>query len=150
RHHSRAGIIILDVDHFKLFNDTWGHVAGDVILSEIAHTIKREVRSEDVPARFGGEEFCILAIECEEQALFDMAERIRMAIEGLKVEFRSQSLSVTVSLGCCLLDPASGHDPQTFVEMADRALYISKSQGRNRSTLYRHGLLGRATALKPR
>jgi diguanylate cyclase (GGDEF)-like protein len=150
RHHSRAGIIIMDVDHFKIFNDTWGHLAGDVVLSAIARTIKREVRSEDVPARFGGEEFCVLAIECEEEPLFEMAERIRLAIAAMKVEVKTELLSVTVSLGCCLLDPAHGRNPQAFVEKADRALYLSKSMGRNRTTIIRHGLLGRASALQPR
>lgn len=147
RHKGKAGVIMLDVDHFKIFNDTYGHLAGDEVLTALARTIKDTVRSEDVAARFGGEEFCTLAIECDGPGLLDMSERIRLAVERMGVVYKGQSLSVTASLGCCLLDTDIVRSPDDYIEMADKALYSSKSGGRNRSTLYRASLLGRARAM---
>jgi len=150
RHHSRAGVIILDVDHFKHFNDTYGHLAGDLVLEAMADTIKQVVRSEDVASRFGGEEFCVLAIECAGDRLVTLAERLREAIEALRVDFKSECLSVTVSVGCCFLDPGRPFSAEGFLERADRALYASKSSGRNRTTLYRYGLLAEASVSRGR
>jgi diguanylate cyclase (GGDEF)-like protein len=148
RHGTRAGIIMLDVDHFKKFNDTWGHLAGDEVLTSLALTLKRAVRAEDVAARFGGEEFCALAIECDSGKLIEVAERIRGSIEAMSVKFKETELSVTASLGCCVIDPEISGRSSDYVEMADKALYLSKSGGRNRTTLYRPGLLGRAGAIR--
>jgi diguanylate cyclase (GGDEF)-like protein len=146
RHETQAGLIMIDVDHFKNFNDTWGHLAGDEILIAIARAVKSSVRAVDVAARFGGEEFCVLAIECEESRLVEFAERIRAAIEALRVPFDSNVLQVTASLGCCHIDGALGLTGQAYMDKADKALYRSKSGGRNRSTVYRFGLLDRASA----
>lgn len=149
RHKARAGIIMIDVDHFKDFNDSWGHIAGDEALGALAATLKRTIRAEDVAARFGGEEFCILAIECNQTSLVDMCERIRMAIMGIALPHESQTLSITASLGCCVVDCDSEAGPDEYIEMADKALYRSKRNGRNRTTLYREGLLDQASALRP-
>jgi len=148
RHKARAGIVMLDVDHFKRFNDTWGHLAGDEVLNCLALTLKRTVRAEDISARFGGEEFCVLAIECDRDMLLAAAERVRASIESMVVEYKGQALSVTASLGCCLLDPSRRYSSAEYLEMADKALYISKSSGRNRVTFYKPGLLDRAQAIR--
>ena len=148
RHGAKAGLIMLDVDHFKLFNDTYGHLAGDEVLNALALTLKGAVRSEDVASRFGGEEFCVLAIECDRARLMDMAERIRSAIERLSVTYKAETLSVTASLGCYLIDPGLGLGAQECIDLADKALYLSKSSGRNRATIYRPGLLDRAEAIR--
>lgn len=148
RHNGRAGLIMLDIDHFKNFNDTWGHLAGDEILNHLAVTLKRTVRSEDIAARFGGEEFCVLTIECDREMLLSVAERIRLQIQCMVVEYKGQQLSVTASLGCCLLDPERRYTTAEYLEMADKALYISKSSGRNRVTFYKPGLLDRAQAIR--
>jgi diguanylate cyclase (GGDEF)-like protein len=148
RHGSKAGLIMLDVDHFKHFNDTWGHLAGDEVLSALALTLKRAVRTEDVSSRFGGEEFCALVIECDDTKVLDVAERIRAAIEHLSVRYKEETLSVTASLGCCIIDPDFRAKPSEYIDMADKALYVSKSGGRNRSTLYKPGLLDRARAIR--
>jgi diguanylate cyclase (GGDEF)-like protein len=148
RHGSSAGIIMLDIDHFKKFNDLWGHLAGDEILNALAVAIKRTVRAEDVASRFGGEEFCVLALECDRKRLMEMAERIRIAIEDMAVPYKSENLSVTASLGCCLIGPDPVVGPEAYIEFADKALYLSKSGGRNRTTLYKPGLLDRAAALR--
>jgi diguanylate cyclase (GGDEF)-like protein len=149
RHRSRAGIAMLDVDHFKMFNDKWGHLAGDEVLSALARTLRETVRMEDVPARFGGEEFIVLLIECDEELLVETAERIRRAVENLRVPYRGELLSVTVSIGACYLDPAYQLDPSEFVSRVDLALYDSKSLGRNRVTLYKPGLFHRAILKRP-
>jgi diguanylate cyclase (GGDEF)-like protein len=148
RHGAKAGILMLDVDHFKNFNDTWGHLAGDEVLIHISRTMKRAVRSEDIAARFGGEEFCALVIECDSARILDVAERIRTSIASLSVPYEGEELSVTASLGCCVIDPGLRARASDYVDMADKALYLSKSGGRNRSTLYRPGLLDRARAIR--
>jgi diguanylate cyclase (GGDEF)-like protein len=148
RHRAKAGLVMLDVDHFKNFNDTWGHLAGDEVLNSLARTLRRTVRSEDVASRFGGEEFCALIIECDKVKLMDVAERIRSAIAEMSIPYKAESLSVTASLGCCIIDPSLNAGADAYVEMADKALYLSKSGGRNRSTLYRSGLLDRASAIR--
>jgi diguanylate cyclase (GGDEF)-like protein len=148
RHGAKAGLVMLDVDHFKIFNDTWGHLAGDEVLNSLARTLRRTVRSEDVASRFGGEEFCALIIECDKVKLMDVAERIRSAIAEMSIPYKEETLSVTASLGCCLIDPSLRAGADGYVEMADKALYLSKSGGRNRSTLYKSGLLDRASAIR--
>jgi diguanylate cyclase (GGDEF)-like protein len=150
RHKAKAGVIMLDVDHFKGFNDEWGHLAGDLALNALALTLKRVVRTEDVASRFGGEEFCVLAIECDGPRLMEMAERIRAAVEAMKVPYKTKVLSITVSLGCCFIGPSTGLGSADYLEMADKALYLSKVGGRNRSTLFRAGLLDRAAAVRKR
>jgi diguanylate cyclase (GGDEF)-like protein len=148
RHKARAGILMLDIDHFKRFNDTWGHLAGDEVLNKLALTLKRTVRSEDIAARFGGEEFCVLAIECDREMLLSVSERVRSSIETMVVEYKGQCLSVTASIGCCLLDPSRHYVSAEYLEMADKALYTSKTAGRNRVTFYKPGLLDRAQAIR--
>lgn len=148
RHGSKAGLLMLDVDHFKRFNDTWGHLAGDEVLVAIARAIQSSVRSEDLPARFGGEEFCVLLVECDEHSLFEVAERIRRAIEETTVAYEGNTLRVTVSIGCYHIAGPGPHQAETCLGRADRALYLSKSGGRNRCTLFRLGLLWRANALR--
>ena len=150
RHRSSSGIIMMDIDHFKKFNDTWGHLAGDEVLNSLALTLKRTVRTEDVASRFGGEEFSVLAIECDLTRLMDMAERIRCAIANMAVPYKSATLSVTASLGCCLIRPGLILGPEDYIEMADKALYLSKSGGRNKTTLHKPGLLDRAAASRKR
>jgi diguanylate cyclase (GGDEF)-like protein len=147
RHGAKAGILMLDVDHFKKFNDTWGHLAGDEVLIHISRTMKRAVRSEDVAARFGGEEFCALVIECDASRIVEVAERIRSSIERMSVPYKDETLSVTASLGCCVIDPDLRARASDYIDMADKALYLSKSGGRNRSTIYKPGLLDRARAI---
>jgi diguanylate cyclase (GGDEF)-like protein len=150
RHGAKSGIIMLDVDHFKAFNDTYGHLAGDEVLNALALTIKHAVRSEDVASRFGGEEFCVLAIECDSVKLLEMSERIRESIARTVVPYKNERLAVTASLGCCSLDSLLQAGAKVYIEMADKALYLSKAGGRNRSTIYKPGLFDRATAIRKR
>lgn len=146
RRKSPAGVLMLDVDHFKRFNDTWGHVTGDEVLLAIAEQLKVQVRGEDCAARFGGEEFTVLLSGCDAEKLMLVSERIREAISLLQVPAPDGSgpLSVTVSLGARLIKPAAGSTSVSLLEEADKALYRSKAGGRNRSTLFCEGLLERA------
>ncbi len=147
RRNTTSGLIMMDVDHFKRFNDTWGHVTGDEVLIHIANELKALVRGEDCPARFGGEEFTVLLADCDAEGLLLVAERIRTAVSRLEVPAPDGSgpLSVTISLGARLIRPVSGITAIKLVEDADKALYRSKEGGRNRSTLYCEGLLERAS-----
>jgi diguanylate cyclase (GGDEF)-like protein len=148
RHGSRAGLILVDVDHFKRFNDSFGHLAGDEVLQVLSRVLRAATRSEDTVARFGGEEFSALILECDEKHLAEVAERIRSAVEGMRVPYKGRILSITVSLGARMLDARERRDSRGLLDDADRALYASKASGRNRATICRAGLLGRAAMLR--
>jgi len=143
---SDACVLMLDVDRFKRFNDSYGHLAGDAVLESLALALKEAMRSEDSVARFGGEEFCVLAVDCGAEAGMAMAERIRAIIEALRIEYNGRALRITVSIGVCMLDPRL--KAKDLLDDADKALYASKAGGRNRCTLFRPGFLGRATLLR--
>ncbi len=121
---------MLDIDHFKTYNDTFGHPAGDEILSWVGKTLKASVRAHDVVARYGGEEFVVLLPGTDVNEAIDIAGRLRSAIAG------GQS-KLTASLGIATLGPATP-SAGALVDHADQALYQSKSAGRDRITHYRH------------
>lgn len=148
RHRSKAGLILMDLDHFKQLNDTYGHMAGDEVLASVAKAAQGAIRSEDVAARFGGEEFIVLVVECSEHILPLVAERIRKAVDDLTVAFKDERIKVTISLGCCFIDERGLGSPEEILDRADKALYRSKSGGRNRTTLFRRGLLFKAEGLR--
>ncbi|MBN1616570.1 MAG: GGDEF domain-containing protein [Spirochaetales bacterium] len=146
RKNTGAGILMLDVDHFKRFNDSWGHVTGDLVLVTLAGVLAHIVREEDCAARFGGEEFSILVADCSPVDLMMIAERIRNAVASIRIPAPdgSQELSVTVSIGARVIESTPGMTSLILIGDADKALYRSKNEGRNRSTLYHQGLLMRA------
>ncbi|WP_243362715.1 GGDEF domain-containing protein [Fundidesulfovibrio terrae] len=123
--------LMLDLDHFKAVNDTYGHAAGDAVLAHVAGVLRREVRESDVLARYGGEEFAVLAPDCDLEMLLHLAERLRAAVEENLVDIGTQPLAVTVSIGAAA---ASGDDRDlaTVLARADKALYAAKTGGRNR------------------
>jgi len=130
--------LMLDVDHFKRVNDTWGHIAGDAVLQELANRIDAEVRASDVAARYGGEEFVILLPDTNAAAAERLAERIRTAIAGAKFALpNDESVTVTVSIGIAVATPGpEDRDLKTvgdaLLARADVALYRAKSAGRDR------------------
>ena len=125
------GILMLDLDHFKKFNDTYGHDAGDTVLRETANLLSASVRAEDTVCRFGGEEFVILLPMADLKATHARAERIRSKLRELAVLHQGRSVGmVTVSAGVAEL-PQHGMTPQVLLEAADRALYQAKKQGRD-------------------
>jgi len=123
RSNSPLSVIMLDLDRFKKYNDTYGHPAGDLLLIKIAEEIRHCLREEDLPARYGGEEFLVVLRNTTLQRATEVAERLRTRIE--------QQAEITVSLGVATLE-ASDDEPGHTVERADRALYRAKQTGRNR------------------
>ncbi|MBN2509150.1 MAG: GGDEF domain-containing protein [Spirochaetales bacterium] len=148
RHDTTLALVVLDVDHFKIFNDTHGHFAGDIALESLAKVLKSCVRKEDIPARFGGEEFVVLLVDCSQESAWKAAERIRQSIEEMDMEYKNNILKITVSIGVCFVNKYLKYTAQELIERADKALYKSKKNGRNRTTLYRPGLYFKAHRAK--
>lgn len=137
RYQAQLSLLMIDVDFFKRFNDQHGHLAGDYILEGVAKIIKQNIRIEDVAARFGGEEFVILLVQCSLNYAWLIAERIRNRIKDTVFPYEGKPLSVTVSIGvayCSSQKPVP--DSATLIQKADKALYSSKERGRNRTTIY--------------
>ena len=131
-----ASLVMLDLDHFKHFNDTFGHQAGDVLLKEVAATIKTRVRAGDLACRYGGEEFSIIIAEADAEGAHKCVESIRDAIKHLSVHHRGQTLgAITVSAGIASF-PAHGNNPEDLTHAADKALYQAKKEGRDRIVIY--------------
>lgn len=141
-------LIIMDVDKFKAFNDTYGHLAGDAVLEELARTIQKNLRSQDIPSRFGGEEFTVLLPETNRASAWVVAERLRNAAAAMHVHWEQPLPQVTISLGVALFDGREQIEPEELVKRADEALYQSKTRGRNRTTVWGAGLLYKTQQLK--
>jgi|GEM_PF-746128 len=135
RYKRSMSLLILDIDHFKSFNDTYGHPVGDLVLREIAQCIKEAIRANDQAARYGGEEFAVIIPETDEQGALVTAERIRTNIEAKIIQSGNDRLRVTISVGCAAY-PAHAANQKDLIENADKALYYSKENGRNRSSLF--------------
>ncbi len=126
------GVLMLDLDHFKKFNDTYGHDAGDTVLRETASLLLKSVRSEDIVCRFGGEEFIIILPAADLKVTRARAERIRSKLRELTVLHQGEPLGmVTVSVGVAEL-PQHGTSPKELIDAADAALYRAKKDGRDR------------------
>jgi diguanylate cyclase (GGDEF)-like protein/PAS domain S-box-containing protein len=132
RSEQALGILILDLDHFKKFNDTYGHDAGDTVLREAAAFLSKSIRAEDIVCRFGGEEFVIMLPTADINAAAMRAEKIRSKLRELTVLHHGQSLGmITVSIGVAAL-PRNGTSPAELLAAADAALYCAKREGRDR------------------
>lgn len=128
----RLSAIMLDVDHFKRFNDTWGHEAGDVVLAAVGRLLRDNVRTSDVPCRFGGEEFTVLLPDADAALAAERAELLRRAAGELRLEFGGKPLpGVTISLGVAEL-PLQSDTGADLLAAADSALYRAKQGGRDR------------------
>jgi diguanylate cyclase (GGDEF)-like protein len=141
RFYYTSSIIGIDVDNFKNFNDHYGHLAGDRVLENIALVIKQNVRGEDIPSRFGGEEFTILLPDADKNIAWRVAERLRTTVENIKVTWDPPLPPVTISTGIYVFNRDSKVSADDIIRRADEALYHSKGQGRNRTTLWHSGLL---------
>jgi diguanylate cyclase (GGDEF)-like protein len=133
RHGDPNSLIIIDVDHFKKINDTYGHHAGDTVLKEIARLLKSRLRKTDVLCRVGGEEFVALCKRAGRTEAMDLAEKLRRSVENTPFEARGHTINVTVSAGVSTVpDPNNTRTADDFYHCADIALYTSKKSGRNR------------------
>lgn len=135
RYGQNIGLMLFDIDHFKIFNDTYGHAIGDLVLKEVARCVGGAIRSSDVLARYGGEEFVVLMPQADAQGAMLSGERVRQAVETMSIAHDGKILKVTISVGVCLF-PELAHAKQEFIDGADKAMYFSKKSGRNRVTLY--------------
>jgi diguanylate cyclase (GGDEF)-like protein len=131
RHQTTLGVIMLDLDHFKRFNDSFGHAAGDMLLRELGRILQSHLHREDIACRYGGEEFTLIMLDTSLDTVIQRAEQIRAAVKQLALTYRGQALGpVTLSLGIALF-PRHGTTGERLVRVADQALYRAKTMGRD-------------------
>lgn len=123
--------LMLDLDHFKQVNDTYGHHQGDLVLRELAGVLRRSVRASDDVGRYGGEEFVVVCPSTDQSAGLQLAERIRQTVQAHPFSGPEGRLSITVSLGCATYDQARDASGEALLKRADAALYRAKRDGRN-------------------
>ena len=119
---------MLDIDHFKRCNDTYGHEAGDKVICFVADTLMSRFREADIVSRFGGEEFCIACLNLQTESIEKVFNDIRASIEDAVIQFQSQEIKVTISIGVCA---NLKHNLEEMITCADDMLYEAKNQGRN-------------------
>jgi len=129
RDHRNIALLLLDVDHFKIYNDTFGHLAGDAALRALGQLLKGFARRPlDLASRFGGEEFAMIFYDLSNANVQDIAERIRLGVQAA-------GAGITVSIGVGIVSPTLGRTPEGAIQLADEALYEAKNAGRNRVVL---------------
>jgi len=137
RYKRELSLLMIDVDHFKKFNDSYGHPAGDKALAQIARLLKKATRVSDRVSRYGGEEFAVILPETTKAVAADVAERIRTEFESISISVASdQNYSFTLSMGLATF-PLDANGPEKLIEAADQALYQAKTAGRNRVKLFK-------------
>ncbi len=139
REQTPFSLIILDVDHFKKINDTYGHKCGDLVLRSLAKFLQENTRRSDIVCRFGGEEFVILMPDAASDSAYERAELFRSQFEAMVNEYEGKQVTCSFSAGVASF-PMHSNSGETLLNMADLALYQSKAQGRNRSTIYSSGM----------
>jgi two-component system, cell cycle response regulator len=127
-------LVMIDIDHFKKINDSFGHLAGDAVLKEVASTIRTRTRREDVLARYGGEEFALLLPEVDVKGGAQLAEKVRKLVEKHTFTFDGEAIPVSLSAGVATVLKKSD-DSHELIRRADEKLYEAKSSGRNRVAL---------------
>ncbi len=130
RRNTSVGIIMLDIDHFKNFNDNYGHKVGDVVLRELGAFLLKHVRGEDIACRYGGEEFLVILPEATLETATQRAEELRLGVKQLRAAFRAKSFQITASFGVAAF-PDRGTEIMHALYQADDALYQAKSRGRD-------------------
>jgi diguanylate cyclase (GGDEF)-like protein len=130
-----VSLLLIDIDHFKKINDTYGHPAGDIVLKRVANIIRKTVRNIDIPARYGGEEFAVVLVGTGEKGAVNMGERLRKAVMDTKFESDGTTFNLTISIGISTYE-GEAMKKEDLVDKADKALYQAKGNGRNRSVLW--------------
>jgi diguanylate cyclase (GGDEF)-like protein len=141
RYHRPLSLIMIDIDHFKTYNDTHGHVRGDDILVEVANTLKRLSRTSDIVARYGGEEFAFILPETDRTNAEALGKRLREQVEGCQFlgEVHLPGQTLTISVGIASYTPPD--TKEALLEAADMALYQAKREGRNRVVVWQHNTM---------
>jgi diguanylate cyclase (GGDEF)-like protein len=142
RNGTSMALLMLDIDHFKDVNDTYGHMAGDQVLKVVARLLKECLRVYDIPGRYGGEEFCVLLPDIALPSTSNVGERIRHRLETTTMDVTGASLVVTASIGIAGIDVGTRDpvlSPAALIDRADRALYVAKHEGRNRVAVWDSG-----------
>jgi diguanylate cyclase (GGDEF)-like protein len=132
RHRRPMSLLMLDIDHFKAINDTYGHVKGDVILREVSRLVKSCVRETDIASRYGGEELAVILPETPSLEAAAIAERMRKEIAALRFPHDGTELSITMSVGVHSVEGGAEARSEEVIQKADAALYEAKKSGRNR------------------
>lgn len=132
RHRNFLSLAVLDLDHFKDINDTYGHAAGDLVLRHFSRAVTALIRNEDTFGRIGGDEFALLLRQCPEAEAVKVLDRIRASVQKLDLQLASKPVTVTVSVGVTALEVDMVSSDAWLLESADQALYRAKQAGRNR------------------
>lgn len=130
-------LLLIDLDHFKRFNDSFGHQAGDNILQKVAGAIRASARDADICCRYGGEEFAVILPDTEAKNAQILAARIHKQIARVSGKLPQEQLAITVSIGISSANAKGSIQPRHVIEEADRALYLAKENGRNRTEVWR-------------
>ncbi len=142
RYGSRLSFLMIDIDNFKAFNDTYGHLVGDMVLTEVAHLLQSGLRKTDTVARYGGEEFALLLPETDPKGSLAVAERYRAQVQAHKFGSEKDPLRVTISIGLSHYPSPVIESVDDLIRLADNALYKAKSNGRNKVETSHHEDLG--------
>jgi len=136
RYKMPLALLMVDLDHFKKINDTFGHLAGDYVLREVAELLQKSMRKSDTTARYGGEEFAILLPETPQEGAFILAERLRDKLASMTFNYGEQTIFATMSIGIAEYSPKTDSSNADLIKKADRALYRAKESGRNQCCLH--------------
>lgn len=139
REKTMIAMILIDIDHFKLYNDTYGHLQGDECLQQVARTLQKTVsRPADLVARYGGEEFSLILPLTDKKGAMFLADKMKQAVAALQIEHSSSKTGkyVTISQGVVTLVPSAEQNSQDFIQMADKALYRAKENGRDQAVFF--------------
>ena len=145
RHKTQFAVILLDLDHFKKVNDTYGHIAGDEVLRAVGTICKKQPRKSDVVGRYGGEEIIFFLPNCDEDNAIALCDRIHQAIRTTFVPFQENTITLTTSIGIYIHSDGDKtgdgnlRSLDYFINLADLALYEAKDKGRNQTCIYRDG-----------
>lgn len=148
RYHRPLTVVMMDIDHFKRINDTYGHPVGDEVLRELGRRLRQSARQDDVLGRYGGEEFIAALVETNKERGLQAAERLRRSVEEQPFSTRAGALAVTISLGLASF-PEDAEEMEDLIQKADQALYRAKEEGRNRVVAYRPELASPSVPSEP-
>jgi len=131
-------LMMVDIDHFKKINDTYGHIAGDMVLKSVGQHLLKHVRLENIACRYGGEEFAVILRNVTLELAHTVAERLRVSLAAERIDFKGKPISITVSIGIATYDSTNFETMEDLIQRADEFLYEAKTNGRNRTVTANH------------